>query len=93
MGAGTASRAETAAGAITLTSVECRREGHGQNRRMTERWYYCLRHHQVEGKVGCRASDRLGPYPSEAEAANALAKVEERNREWDNDPRWNDDLD
>ena len=60
---------------------------------MTERWYYCVKHHQVEGKRGCSALHRLGPYPSEAEAANALAKVEERNQQWDNDPRWNDDLD
>ena len=60
---------------------------------MTERWYYCVKHHQVEGKRGCPALHRLGPYPSEAEAANALAKVEERNQQWDNDPRWNDDLD
>jgi hypothetical protein len=55
------------------------------------RWYYCLDHHAVEGEVGCKASQRLGPYESEAEAARALEKVAERNAEWDNDPRWNDD--
>ena len=58
---------------------------------MTEYWY-CLKHHAVEGEEGCRNSDRLGPYPSHAEAARALEKVEERNEEWDNDPRWNDDI-
>jgi len=52
-------------------------------------WYYCLDHHAVEGRRGCKASQRLGPYPSEAEAARALEKVAERNAEWDNDPDWN----
>ncbi|HEX2895462.1 MAG TPA: hypothetical protein VHO29_15785 [Marmoricola sp.] len=54
-------------------------------------FWYCLNHHAVEGPEGCAYADRLGPYPTEAEAAHALEKVEERNREWDNDPNWNDD--
>jgi hypothetical protein len=58
---------------------------------MRDRYYYCLRHHAVEGASGCSARHRLGPYPTEAEAARALEKVEERNEAWDNDPRWNDD--
>jgi hypothetical protein len=58
---------------------------------MSEYWY-CLEHHAVETRgSGCKISDRLGPYDSEAEAARALEKVKERNEEWDNDPRWNDD--
>ncbi len=58
---------------------------------MTERYYFCIKHHTVEGDVGCRAIDRLGPYDTEAEAARALEKVAERNEAWDNDPNWNDD--
>lgn len=53
-------------------------------------FYYCLKHRAVEGEEGCRAADRLGPYPSEAEAERALEKVRERNEAWDNDPDWND---
>jgi hypothetical protein len=60
---------------------------------MSERWFYCLRHHAVEPVQGCSAADRLGPYASEAEASRALEKVAERNRQWDSDPAWNDDLD
>lgn len=56
----------------------------------TEYWF-CLRHHAVEGTHGCRDDQRLGPYATEAEAARALEKVEERNEEWENDPTWNDD--
>jgi hypothetical protein len=56
-------------------------------------WYFCLVHHTVETEEGCKAADRLGPYPTEAEAARALEKVQERNEAWDNDPNWNDDLD
>ena len=54
-------------------------------------YWYCLKHHAVEGADGCKAKDRLGPYDSEAEAARALDKVEERNEEWDHDPKWNDE--
>jgi hypothetical protein len=54
------------------------------------KWWFCLNHHTVEGEQGCHNRDRLGPYATEAEAARALERVEERNREWDNDPNWND---
>ena len=45
----------------------------------------------VEPELGCRAEVRLGPYPTEEEAAAALEKVEQRNREWETDPAWNDE--
>jgi hypothetical protein len=48
-------------------------------------WFYCLRHHTVEGPVGCRAQDRLGPYATREEAENALEKVKERNTTWGDD--------
>jgi hypothetical protein len=57
---------------------------------MADKYYFCLKHHVVEGKKGCPASQRLGPYDTEAEAARALEKVAERNEAWDNDPNWND---
>ncbi|MDP3967932.1 MAG: hypothetical protein Q8Q02_06595 [Nocardioides sp.] len=56
-------------------------------------YYYCLKHKTVEPQEGCRAKDRLGPYDTEAAAASALERVEERNEDWENDPRWNDDVD
>jgi hypothetical protein len=56
-----------------------------------EQFYFCLNHHTVEGRhSGCRSADRLGPYPTAEDASNALEKVQQRNEEWDNDPRWND---
>ena len=39
-----------------------------------------------------KITDRLGPYKTREEAERALERVEERNEEYDNDPRWNDDL-
>jgi len=57
---------------------------------MSEFWY-CLKHHKVESRDGCKNADRLGPYDSEDEASRALEKVQERNEEWDHDPNWNDD--
>lgn len=54
-------------------------------------YWFCLRHHTVEGPAGCPNKDRLGPYTTEAEASRALEKVDERNEAWDKDPAWNDD--
>lgn len=56
------------------------------------KYWFCLQHHEVEvgTETGCRYADRLGPYPTREAASRALEKVEERNEEWDNDPRWND---
>lgn len=56
-------------------------------------WYYCLTHHAVEPYEGCKSDNRLGPYDTAADAANALEKVRQRNEEWETDPRFNDDLD
>lgn len=53
-------------------------------------WYYCLRHSSVEPYNGCPADVRLGPYATREEAAEALHHAQERNEEWDNDPRFND---
>jgi len=53
-------------------------------------FWYCLKHHTVEGDEGCPNKDRLGPYATAAEAEAALTKVEERNEDWDSDPKWND---
>jgi hypothetical protein len=57
----------------------------------TDEYWWCLNHHAVEGPDGCRNSDRLGPYATAEEASRAMEKVEERNEEWDNDPKWNDE--
>ena len=54
-------------------------------------FWFCLKHHTVEPREGCRNQDRLGPYSTEAEAASALDKVEERNDDWDHDPKWTGD--
>jgi predicted kinase len=43
-------------------------------------WYFCLKHHQVEPWDGCRAADRLGPYPDKETAAHALEIAEQRNK-------------
>lgn len=45
-------------------------------------WFYCLRHRKVEGPVGCKAQDRLGPYETREGAEHALEKVKERNEAW-----------
>lgn len=37
-----------------------------------EQWFYCFTHETVEPLEGCRAADRLGPYPDRDSAARAL---------------------
>jgi hypothetical protein len=47
------------------------------------RWWFCLKHNTVEPDAGCRAKERLGPYPTREEAARALETAKRRNEEWD----------
>jgi hypothetical protein len=54
------------------------------------KYWYCVKHRAVEGPDGCPPIDRLGPFATEEEASRALEKAQERNDEWDNDPKWND---
>ncbi|MGW0396173.1 hypothetical protein ACWDYJ_36030 [Streptomyces sp. NPDC003042] len=53
-------------------------------------WYYCLVHKKVEEGPECPAKDRFGPYESREEANRAMETAQERNLEWQNDPKWND---
>ncbi|WP_181765620.1 hypothetical protein [Streptomyces albidus (ex Kaewkla and Franco 2022)] len=53
-------------------------------------WYYCIQHGKVEEGPECPAKDRMGPYSTAAEASHAMEKAQERNSEWENDPRWHD---
>ena len=52
-------------------------------------WYYCLKHHSVETEGECKATDRLGPYPSPEAAAqrwspsrSARNRIEAEDRAW-----------
>jgi hypothetical protein len=53
-------------------------------------YYWCLRHNRVETGDGvCPAARTMGPYPTAAEAEQALNRVAERNEQWDaEDARW-----
>jgi len=52
-------------------------------------WWYNLRTQQVEPDEGGPNAERLGPFETEAEAANALQKAAERNEEWaEGDDEW-----
>lgn len=55
-------------------------------------YWFCLRHKVVEpAREGCEDAARLGPYPTREAAAAALDTARQRNEDWDDDPRWNDD--
>lgn len=54
-----------------------------------QEYWFCLTHKAVEQRGEfCSTNDRLGPYPSHAEASRALEKVKERNDKWDSE-EWN----
>ena len=46
-------------------------------------YWWCLKHHRVEGEKGCGHATRLGPYETEAEAAAALDTGHRRSDDWD----------
>jgi hypothetical protein len=57
-----------------------------------EQWWYDLKSKSVvSDNNATKVTDRLGPYGSREEAEHALQKVDERNEQYDNDPRWTDD--
>ena len=58
------------------------------------KWFYCLKHHTVEPLHGCRAVDRLGPYPDRETASRALDIARERTEAADRyDREWWEDED
>ena len=48
-------------------------------------WWYDLVHKRVETDSGGPNSQRLGPFDTEEEAANALEIARNRNEQWDED--------
>jgi hypothetical protein len=50
-------------------------------------WYWCLRHSRVELRDGCKAADRMGPYPSVEAAEHWRETLEERNERWEAEDR------
>lgn len=58
----------------------------------TQAYYYNLETGKVERGLVSDWTDRLGPYRTHDEAANALQRAKERNEEWeDQDREWDDD--
>ncbi|MFD4632529.1 hypothetical protein ACFVYR_12975 [Streptomyces sp. NPDC058284] len=53
-------------------------------------WFYCLEHGKVEEGPDCPGKDRMGPYASPEEAQSAMRTAQERNLQWETDPRWHD---
>ena len=58
-----------------------------------DQWWFDLKTKTAvsEPKNSSKATDRLGPYGSRAEAERALEKVEERNAAWQDDDDWGED--
>jgi hypothetical protein len=46
-------------------------------------YWYCMKHHRVEGYHGCPNSDRIGPFATEVEAEHALETIAARERKYE----------
>jgi hypothetical protein len=46
-------------------------------------WYYCFKHGKVETRDECHLKDRMGPYPTRADAEHWRERVAARNDAWD----------
>ncbi|MGP3974977.1 hypothetical protein ACTWQF_13405 [Streptomyces sp. 8N114] len=53
-------------------------------------WFFNVETGTVEEGPQSPGKDRMGPYASREEAAQALETARERTSEWENDPRWRD---
>jgi hypothetical protein len=49
---------------------------------MSEQWYWCLTHQEVEPASGCRLDDRMGPYATPEEARRWRERLEQRRDDW-----------
>lgn len=58
---------------------------------MSETWYWCLDHAEVEAGAGCPNDRRLGPYETREQAADALARARARTKEMDSLDREDDE--
>lgn len=55
-------------------------------------FWYCLAHSRVETYEQSDSPDRLGPYSSASEAADALKTIAARNEQYDRqDAKWEDE--
>ena len=55
-------------------------------------YWFCLKHHTVEGEDGCPQRRPARPLRLRRGGRRApWRRSQERNEEWDNDPKWNDD--
>lgn len=56
-----------------------------------KQWYFCLSDHTVRRGKESRGLDRMGPYPSEAAAAQALEIARARSKAADDaDAKWDE---
>ncbi|MDQ1736190.1 MAG: hypothetical protein QOH56_2441 [Pseudonocardiales bacterium] len=52
-------------------------------------YWYCETHDAVEPFHGCGSRNRIGPFQTESEAANALKTIADRERRYDaEDSAW-----
>lgn len=52
-------------------------------------YWYCQKHHVAEVFPGCGSHQKIGPFDTEAAAANALQTIADRERRYDaEDSKW-----
>lgn len=62
------------------------------SRELDGEYWFCLKHHRVERYEDTDSSNRIGPFDTEAAAAQALETIARRNERYDReDAEWNGD--
>ena len=62
------------------------------SRELSGEYWFCMKHHRVEKYEDTDSANRIGPFGSEAEAANALQTIADREKAYDkSDSEWGDD--
>jgi hypothetical protein len=77
---------------VARTSLPQSQPQEGVVSKLDGTFWYCVRHRRVEPYDGCKNADRVGPFQTEAEAADAMQTIAEREERYETeDSEWNDD--
>jgi hypothetical protein len=62
------------------------------SRELSGEYWFCMKHHRVEKYEDTDSSNRIGPFKSEREAADALQTISDREKAYDkSDSDWDDE--
>jgi hypothetical protein len=68
-----------------------RHDGRMTSRELAGEFWFCMKHRRVEKLEDTDSANRIGPFPTEEQAAHALETIHEREKAYDaEDSAWED---